>query len=349
MNHSSHTTSPPPLHREHDHRPEAAGVSVDGAPLHSTDISGLRTVGSTRRGPRWLAARHPIATFLVGGLSMAYALMLLWGLAYHGTIPGGSLADKLHVAPDELAGLLAVVGLFPTALFVIWAGEGRSGVTRHLRRMGRWRVNIGWWLLVLTGLPLISTGFAVVMGDSLRPVDPVGMLASQLGYLVINFLLVNLWEESAWTGLFQTHLERRHNIFAIAVLSAVPFALAHLPLEFFLPGEVTAMSLVVAFVIYFVVSALVRPMLATFLRGTGDSLLLVALLHSVFNRTNNDNGIVAALTSGDARLLAMAVGPVLLTVAVAIPIRRRLTRNHRLMLDAASRYDRPTAAGGTTS
>jgi hypothetical protein len=135
----------------------------------------------------------------------------------------------------------------------------------------------------------------------------------------------------------------------IGVLSAVPFALAHVPLQFFLPGEVTAGSLVVAFVIYFVVSALVRPMLATFLRGTGDSLLLVALLHSVFNRTNNDDGIVATLTSGDARILAMAVGPVLLTVAVAIPIRRRLTRDHRLVLDAANRSDRATAGGGTTS
>jgi uncharacterized protein len=266
-------------------------------------------------------------------------------LAYHGIIPGGSLADRLHIAPDELAGLLSVIGLFSTALFVIWAGEGRSGVTRHLRRMTRWRVNIGWWLLVLSGLPLITTGFAVVLGHSVRTVDLMGMFVSQLGLLAINFVLVNFWEEAAWAGLFQTRLERRHNIFAIAVLSAVPFALAHLPLQFFLPGEVTAMSLAVALVIYFVVSALVRPMLATFLRGTGDSLLLVALLHSVFNRTNNDNGIVATLTSGDARLLAMAVGPVLLTVAVAIPIRRRLTRDYRLTLDAASTYDRPTAGG----
>lgn len=74
----------------------------------------------------------------------------------------------------------------------------------------------------------------------------------------------------------------------------------------------------------------------------------MALLQSVFNRTNNDNGIVAALTSGGARLLAMAVGPILLTVAVAIPIRRRLTRNHRLMLDSTSWYDRPTADGTTS-
>jgi membrane protease YdiL (CAAX protease family) len=349
MNHFSHTTSPPPQYRGDAHPTGTAGVFIDDAPARRTDSFGLPPVVPTRRGLRGLATRHPIATFLVVGLSSAYALVSVWGLAYHGIIPGGSLADMLHIAPDELAGLLSVVGLFPTALFVIWAGEGRSGVTHHLRRMTRWRVNIGWWLLVLTGLPVISTGFALVMGHSVRPVDLVGVLVSQLGLLAINAMLVNFWEEAAWAGLFQTRLEKRHNIFAIGVLSAVPFALAHVPLQFFLPGEVTAGSLVVAFVIYFVVSALVRPMLATFLRGTGDSLLLVALLHSVFNRTNNDDGIVATLTSGDARLLAMAVGPVLLTVAVAIPIRRRLTRDHRLVLDAANRSDRATAGGGTTS
>ena len=335
MNHSSRTTSPPWQHREHDHRIQTAGVTGGGAPPGRTASPGLPPVVSTRRGPRRLAARHPIATFLVVGLSSAYALVSVWGLAYHGIIPGGSLAEMLHIAPDELAGLLSVIGLFPSALFVIWAGEGRSGVTRHLRRMTRWRVNIGWWLLVLTGLPVISTVFAVFMGHSVRPAHLIGVLVSQLGLLAINFVLVNFWEEAAWAGLFQTRLERRHNIFAIGVLSAMPFALAHVPLQFFLPGEVTAGSLVVAFVLYFVVSALVRPMLATVLRGTGDSLLLVALLHSVFNRTNNDDGIVATLTSGDARLVAMAVGPVLLTVAVVVPIRRRLTRGHRLTLDAA--------------
>ena len=184
------------------------------------------------------------------------------------------------------------------------------------------------------------------MGHSVQPVDLMGMFVSQLGLLAINFVMVNFWEEAAWAGLFQTRLERRHNIFAIAVLSAVPFALAHLPLQFFLPGKSPQRHW--SLPSFSIVSALVRPMLATFLRGTGDSLLLTALLHSVFNRTNNDDGIVATFTSGDARLIAMAVGPVLLTAAVAI-IRRRLTRNYRRKLDAGSRYDRPTAGGGTTS
>jgi hypothetical protein len=68
---------------------------------------------------------------------------------------------------------------------------------------------------------------------------------------------------------------------------------------------------------------LVRPLFALVLRGTGGSLLLVALLHSVFNRTNNENGIAATLVPGQARMLAMLVAVVALTAIVALVIRRR--------------------------
>src|SRR3712207_7667060 len=55
-----------------------------------------------------------------------------------------------------------------------------------------------------------------------------------------NFVIINLWEETAWTGVLQTRLERRHNWFVAALLVAVPFAVVHVPLEFFLGQEVTA-------------------------------------------------------------------------------------------------------------
>ena len=54
----------------------------------------------------------------------------------------------------------------------------------------------------------------------------------QLRLLLINFILVNLWEETAWAGVMQTRLERRHNIFVAAALTAVPFGFIHLPLAF---------------------------------------------------------------------------------------------------------------------
>ena len=178
------------------------------------------------------------------------------------------------------------------------------------------------------GLPVLTVGLALLMGDQLRSVDVPSFLASQLMLLLVNFIVINLWEEVAWTGLFQTRLEERHNWLIAAFLTAIPFAAIHLPLQFFLGQPVTVASLAVAFGLYLLLGLLVRPMLAVFRRGTGDSLLLVGLLHSVFNRTNNENGIAATLLEGDARQLAMLIAVVLLTVVTAVVIRSRLGRQY---------------------
>jgi uncharacterized protein len=146
--------------------------------------------------------------------------------------------------------------------------------------------------------------------------------------LLVNFIVTNFWEETAWTGVFQTRLEERYNWLVAAILTAIPFAGMHLPLQFFLDQAVTIGSLAAAFGLYLLLGLLVRPLLAVFRRGTGDSLLLVALLHSVFNRTNNQNGIAATLLEGDARLLTMLIAVVVLTVVTAVVIRSRLSRRY---------------------
>ena len=291
-----------------------------------------------------VAARFPLATFLILGLSLAYALAFIWGLAYNGVIPGGGLAAVLNIAPDELTGGAVVLSLFPAALFATWATSGRVGVRSLFRRAFHWRVNPGWWLTVLLGLPVLTVSLALLMGDQLRSIDVPSFLGSQLMLLLVNFIVINLWEEVAWTGLFQTRLEERHNWLIAAVLTAIPFAAIHLPLQFFLDQPVTVASLAAAFGLYLLLGLLVRPMLAVFRRGTGDSLLLVGLLHSVFNRTNNENGIAATLLEGDARQLAMLIAVVLLTVVTAVVIRSRLGRQYGAELARRSR----TAAASRT-
>jgi uncharacterized protein len=286
---------------------------------------------------RWVAARRPLTTFLILGLALGYALALLWGLAYHGVIPGGGLAAALHIAPDELTGGAVVLSLFPAALLVTWATSGSVGVRSLFRRAFHWRVSPGWWLTVLLGLPVLTVSLALLMGDQLRSVDVPSFLASQLMLLLVNFIVINLWEEMAWTGLFQTRLEERHNWLVAALLTAIPFAAIHLPLQFFLDQPVTPSSLAAAFGVYLLLGLLVRPLLAVFRRGTGDSLLLVGLLHSVFNRTNNENGIAATLLEGDARRLAMLIAVVLLTVLTAVVIRSRLGRQYGAELAERSR------------
>jgi membrane protease YdiL (CAAX protease family) len=169
---------------------------------------GPSTSGSRLRG---VAARRPLTAFLILGLALGYALAFLWGLAYHGVIPGGGLAAAFHIAPDELTGGAVVLSLLPAALFATWATSGRVGVRSLFRRAFHWRVSPGWWLTVLLGLPVLTVGLALLMGDQLRSINVPSFLAGQLMLLLVNFIVINLWEEVAWTGLFQTRLEERHN------------------------------------------------------------------------------------------------------------------------------------------
>jgi len=286
-------------------------------------------------GFRRLVVRRPLTAFVVLGLSGAYLLSFVWGLAYYGVIPGGGLADALHIAPDEVTGALGMLWIFAVALFVTWAMGGRPALGRLLRRTFHWRVSPGWWLMILLALPTLTVGLALLMGDSLRSVDLRSVLISQLTLLLINLVVTNLWEETAWTGLVQTRLEERHNWFVAAMLTAIPFAAFHLPLQFFLGEPVTPISLAIAFGAYLLLCMFFRPLLAVVRRGTGDSLFLVALQHSVFNRTANENGIAATLLTGDARQISLLISLVVITVVTAVVIRSRLSRSYGAELAGA--------------
>ena len=55
-------------------------------------------------------------------------------------------------------------------------------------------------------------------------------------------------------------------------------------------------------------------------------------MHSVFNRTNNDNGIAAALLSGELYRLGILIAVVVLIATALMAGRRRLGKAYRLAL-----------------
>jgi uncharacterized protein len=131
----------------------------------------------------------------------------------------------------------------------------------------------------------------------------------------------------------QTRLERRHNIFVAATLTAIPFGFIHLPLAFL--SEITIASVLISLVAYILLGLFLRPLVGVVLRGSRDSLLAAGLVHSVFNRTNNDNGIAAALLNGQLYRLGILIAVVVLIAALALLAgRHRLTKSYRLELDA---------------
>jgi membrane protease YdiL (CAAX protease family) len=286
-------------------------------------------------GPKVLVQRHPVAAFLVLALGSVYVLSVIPILMQYDVIPGRNFPARLGIDMERFASGGLTVLLFSSALLVTYLDGGRSAVRQLFRRMLRWRVGIGWWLVAVIVLPLLTVIIAVLLGDA--AVLPSGsVLWRELLGILVAFLLINLWEEAAWAGFLQTRLERRHNFFLAALLTGIPFAAIHMPLQV-ITGEVrSAVDFVVGFALLGVLVIVVRSLFGMVLRGAANSLLLVGLTHTFFNRSNNSDGIAAdLLPGGDSRQLAALLATTVLTVVLGLLLRKKLSRSYRRELDEA--------------
>jgi membrane protease YdiL (CAAX protease family) len=270
--------------------------------------------------------------FLGIALPLSYALCTLPALAEYGVIPGRDLPQRIGIDLEEAASFGIVAVLFATVLYVTAVTEGRDGLRTLLRRMTRWRVHPGWWVLAVGVLPAATVALAVVLGDRARTPD-AGTIAGEIGSLCYAFVAVNIWEEASWTAFLQTRLERRFRFLPAAALAALPFAAVHLPLRVITRESTTVASLLAAFGVLFVFAVFVRTLFATVGRGAANSVLLPAATHTFFNRSNNDDGVAADILVGDQRQSAALLVTVVLTVALAVLNRRRLRREYRRELD----------------
>ena len=118
-----------------------------------------------------------------------------------------------------------------------------AGLRALFARVFRWRFGIGWWLVVLFGLPVIALVLGLIFGWLVAYRRLGTVLIKQVGLIMLAVVVINLWEETVWAGFFQTRLEARFNFVVAAVLTALPFAGVHLPL-LLLDDHVSALSVV---------------------------------------------------------------------------------------------------------
>jgi len=277
--------------------------------------------------------RHPVAAYLALALTSSYLLLTIMVLIERDVLPGRDLPDMVGAGMEEAASLVLVLTLVSSALFITHLEGGRAATANLLRRAVRWRVPVRWWAVAVLALPVTSLVLALALGDQFTTPS-----ASTLGHEVVSIavalLLVNISEEIAWAGFLQTRLERRHRFLVASLLTAVPFALVHLPIRV-VAREITGLEDVVGNLIaLLIISAIIRTLLGVVMRGALNSVLLVAVTHTFFNRSNNTDGIVADLVTGEARSLAALLASLLLTVVLCVVMRKRLTRDQRLALDA---------------
>ena len=202
-----------------------------------------------------------------------------------------------------------------------------------LRRATSWRIGPLWWAIVLLAVPVTTIVVALAMGDGFRP-PTAATMGAELAGILFGFVLANFGEEIAWAGFCQTRLERRHNLYLAAALTAIPFAAIHMPLQV-INGNTSPLSLAGGFLALTVLGIVFRSMLGLALRGTRNSVLAVAVMHTMFNRSNNSDGVAAKLLDGTHRQIAALIATALVTVALGYFLRQRATRAERSRLDAA--------------
>ena len=274
---------------------------------------------------RNLARRHPIALYLAIVFGLGVPLMMLGVLASRGIIPGASLPAKVGLDLEKASALaMVLLALFPAAVIVTALDGGRPAVNAFFRRIVDWRFGAGWWALILLALPATTVVLALILGDTFNP-PTLGELVKEVGGFLFGFVLVNWWEESSWAGFMQTRLEQRHNLFVSAALTAIPFAGIHMPLQL-LNGTPSIAQFLFNFLLLCVLAIVVRNYFGLVMRGTGGSLLAVGVAHTIFNRSNNSDGIAALLLEGDKRQGAALLATLLLAIALGMRHYRGLRR-----------------------
>jgi len=268
-------------------------------------------------GLRGWVARRPLAGFLVIVLGLSWLLLSIPVLAFHGVIPGANLPVEVFA----LAATLLI--LLPTALWVTSIADGRAGVRALFARVFRWRFGIGWWLVVLFGLPVIAMLLGLIFGGSLHTADLGPVLIKQLGSIVLAVVVINLWEETVWAGFFQTRLEARYNFVVAAVLTALPFAGVHVPL-LLLDDQVSALSVLLSIAGLLILGIVVRLLIGVMMRAASDSVLAVGVLHQIFDASNNNGGLVDSVLDGaDAGNMTQLAAAVLTVLIAAWLLWRR--------------------------
>ena len=296
----------------------------------STAIENRQPVNSSSP-LRRLVARRPVSAFLVMAFVFGWGGMLPLLLSESG--PFGVLPVELPWKP--FAAILSVFGLALPAFLVTAATDGKEGVQDLLRRIFRWRVGVHWYLVAVFGL-LVVTLLGAIPFVGWVPLEALArkwelLFTLFLWGVLVPFLLVNLWEETGWTGFVQHTLQERHGPLLASVMVAPFFALIHTPAYFVsgwlggdnvslgqLPSVLLQVGILVVFAVF------IRVLIMWLYNRTGRSILLVGLFHSAFNMTNSTQNITPELVPGPAASLIPGVAVVVLAVLVVVFTRGRL-------------------------
>jgi membrane protease YdiL (CAAX protease family) len=282
---------------------------------------------------RRLVARHPMVAFLI----------IAYGLGWPTLLGGHYLGMPFQLASS----LLAIFGLALPAFLVTAATRGKAGAQDLLRRCFRWRVGIRWYLLALLGLPAGT----LLVASAFLSFAPLQALVEKwplfftmfLPSLLVAFLLIQLFEETGWTGFMQHTLQERNGPVLASIMVAPFFVLIHLPLVLIEASQIIGALFQVG--IQAIVVIFFRVIIMWLYNSAGRSVLIVALFHSSFNSVTGSQEAMRFIRELIAGPTALVIG--LAVVAVVAVLVTVLTKG-RLAYEP-ERAAGPAEAGGVAA
>jgi membrane protease YdiL (CAAX protease family) len=232
------------------------------------------------------------------------------------------------VPAEPLQTIAAFTGPTLAAFLVTAATSGAAGLRQLLRRIGQWRVGVGWYLLALLGYPLLYVGMGIItIGRTSQPTLLAQwslLFTLYLPYLVVD-LISTMGEEMGWVGYALPNLQQRIAPLLSAVMLGVLWGLWHLP-AYFVRDALAPFS-IVGFAFVIVLGAGTRITWTWIFNKTKGSVILIALLHDALNGTTDAHALSGRLpmVPPTAILLFLGLLVVVFPVLIIIFTRGRLS------------------------
>jgi len=223
-------------------------------------------------------------------------------------------------------GPVFVLGVFAPGLVALAftaQEEGRSGVTRLLARIGRWRVGARWYAVAIGYFVVIKLAAALVhrmLTDAWPPFGNTSLALMMAGIAVSTWAQAG--EEVGWRGYALPRLAQHLGLGGASLVLGAAWAAWHLPL-FVLPDSGSTGQ---SFPAYLLQVMALSVVMAYLYWKTDGSLLLVMVMHAA---VNNTTGIVPAAVGGATSPIALggslvAWATVALSWIVATPLLLRM-------------------------
>jgi membrane protease YdiL (CAAX protease family) len=220
---------------------------------------------------------------------------------------------------DSFQTLGAFTGPTLAAFIVTAATSGAAGLRQLLRRIGQWRVGVGWYLLALLGYPLLYVGMGIItLGRTSLPTLLAQwslLFTLYLPYLVVD-LISTMGEEMGWVGYALPNLQQRIAPLLSAVTLGVLWALWHLP-AYFVRDALAPFS-IVGFAFVIVLGAGTRITWTWIFNKTKGSVILIALLHDALNGTTDAHALSGRLPMVPPTAILLFLGLLLVVFPVLL-------------------------------